>query len=91
MGKGYATANAWAKRGEKVDKDAAKPGGIQVDMLGWMDRRGKRDAKHLKKAAEVIDSLNSKQDIEEDPIIRAYIKTTGKKYKGKENTTEGSK
>jgi hypothetical protein len=80
-----------SKSARDAAKDAAKPGGIQVDMLGWMDRRGKRDAKHLKKAAEVIDSLNSKQDIEEDPIIRAYIKTTGKKYKGKENTTEGSK
>lgn len=49
--------------------------GVSMDMLGWMDRRGARDRKHLKKAKKVFSEMEEKKD----PIEQAYEEATGKK------------
>ena len=40
-----------------------------------MDKQGKRDRKHLKKANEIFKKMDRK-----DPIVSAYEQATGKKY-----------
>lgn len=44
------------------------------DFLGWMDARGRRDAKHLKKAKEISEQLDGPKS-SSDPVIAAYEKT----------------
>ncbi len=48
--------------------------GFGFDALGWMDKRGNRDRKHLKKAKSILRDMDRK-----DPIIAAYEQATGKK------------
>ncbi len=59
----------------KVLEDPQPITGIGFDALGWMDKRGNRDRKHLKKAKGVFQELDRK-----DPIVAAYEKVTGRKY-----------
>ena len=67
--------------GESIRKQAAatpraSSGIITGDFLGWMDTRGRRDARHRKHAKQVLDSLSEKPD----PIIQAYKDATEKGY-----------
>lgn len=66
------------KRIEKQAKDAAANTPRQVtlgfDLANMLDKRKRRDYKHLKKANEIIGEMDKK-----DPIIAAYEQATGKK------------
>lgn len=76
----------WGKNQEHIDKleDNMKqslknhlpstPGGVNLDLTSWMDRRGIRDRKHLKKAKSIMSEFEKK-----DPIVSAYEQVTGKK------------
>ena len=59
----------------KVNSIPTSPTGIGFDAFGWMDKQGRRDQKHLKKAKEIFKQMDRK-----DPIVSAYEKATGKKY-----------
>lgn len=52
------------------------PGGINLDLLGWTDRRTTRDRKHLKKAKSIMSEYEKK-----DPVVSAYERVTGRKVK----------
>lgn len=83
-----ADVEVWGKNQEHIDKmeDNIKknlqdylpnlPGGVVMDLTGWMDRRGVRDRKHLKKAKTLMKEYEKK-----DPIISAYERATGQKVK----------
>lgn len=80
------TVEVWGKDQEHVRKmeeqtnEAVKNmlqpiTGIGFDAFGWMDRQGRRDRKHLKKARRIFAEMEQKKD----PIEDAYEKATGKK------------
>lgn len=71
---------------DKVNEQVGGNSGISMDMLGWMDRRGNRDRKHLKQAKGILSDYEKK-----DPIVSAYEKVTGKKVKKEEENTEKEK
>ena len=60
---------------QKVNETPTSPSGIGFDAFGWMDKQGRRDRKHLKKANEIFKKMDRK-----DPIVSAYEQATGKKY-----------
>ena len=49
--------------------------GISGNFLGWLDKQGNRDRKHLKEAKKIFKEMDRK-----DPIVSAYEKATGKTY-----------
>lgn len=59
----------------KIDVIPHSSSGLSGNFLGWMDKQGNRDRKHLKKAKEVFREMDKK-----DPIVSAYEKATGKNY-----------
>ncbi len=76
----------WGKNMEHIDEmeenvkhkilDDPQPiTGIGINALGWLDKQGNRDRKHLKQAKKVFKELDRR-----DPIVEAYEKATGKKY-----------
>lgn len=80
------TVEVWGKNQKHLrnmeeqvrQKAASTPGasnGMSFDALGWMDRRGNRDRKHLKTARKVLGEMERK-----DPIVSAYEEATGKAY-----------
>ncbi len=63
---------------EQVRSSAAntpQQGGASFDLANMLDRRGRRDHKHLKNAKKVLGEMDRK-----DPIVSAYEQATGKKY-----------
>ena len=82
------TVEVWGKNGEhiqkmeesiqkKVDEPPRPVAGFSFDALGWMDKQGKRDRKHMKQAQEIFKKLDEKD--RKDPIIAAYEKTVQNK------------
>lgn len=74
-GKGQEHVKNMEKQAQNAAANTPQQGGISMDMLGWMDRRGNRDRKHLKKAKKILGEYERK-----DPIVSAYEKATGKQY-----------
>ena len=82
----------WGKNQENAKKmtlegcEAAKEAGrnaalgktrlVGFDLGNLADGRARRDHKHLKKANEIFKEMDKK-----DPVVEAYEKATGKKYK----------
>ena len=60
---------------QKASNTPGASNGMSFDAFGWMDRRGNRDRKHLKKAKKVLGEMDRK-----DPIVSAYEQATGKSY-----------
>lgn len=79
------TVEVWGKnQGHVKDmenqvKDAAastpQQGGFSFDFANMLDKRGRRDHKHLRNARKILSEYEKK-----DPIVSAYEQTTGKKY-----------
>ena len=79
------TVEVWGKNQQHVRemeqqvKDAAKDvpqqTGVSFDLANMLDKRGRRDRKHLKNAHELLGEYDKK-----DPIVSAYEQATGKKY-----------
>lgn len=78
------TVEVWGKEQEHIKqiekqaKDAAANTPRQVtlgfDLANMLDKRKRRDYKHLKKANKIIGEMDKK-----DPIVAAYEQATGKK------------
>ncbi len=49
--------------------------GASFDLANMLDKRGRRDHKHLKNAQKILGDYDRK-----DPIVSAYEQATGKKY-----------
>ena len=75
---GKSNAGFFSNAAKQAAKEAPAPGGLQFNALGWMDRRGIRDRKHLKKAQSVISGLDSK-DNNDDPVLEAFHQEQAKK------------
>lgn len=82
------TVEVWGKNGEhiqkmeesiqkNVDEQPRSSAGFSFDALGWMDKQGKRDRKHMKQAQEIFKKLDEKD--RKDPIIAAYEKAVQSK------------
>ncbi len=79
------TVEVWGKNQEHIRnmeqsvQDAAssipQQGGASFDLANMLDKRGRRDHKHLKEAKKIFGEMDKK-----DPIVSAYEKATGKKY-----------
>lgn len=80
------TVEVWGKNQQQVRtieeqaKEAAKSApsmnsGVSFDFANMLDKRGRRDAKHLKNARTIMGEYERK-----DPIVSAYEQATGKKY-----------
>lgn len=54
---------------------ANAPSGASFDLAKMLDKRGRRDSKHLREAHKIFGEMDRK-----DPIVAAYEKATGKKY-----------
>lgn len=90
------TVEVWGKNQQHVKemeqqvKDAAKneprQTGISFDLANMLDKRGRRDRKHLKGAHELLSEYDKK-----DPIVSAYEQATGKKYQLKQPEMETEK
>ncbi len=75
----------WGKNQEHIKKmeegvqDAAseipQQSGVSFDFANMIDKRGRRDHKHMKEAQKIFRQMDCK-----DPIVAAYEKATGKKY-----------
>lgn len=59
---------------KKIKQEPRPITGIGFNALGWLDKRGNRDRKHLKKAKGILQKMDRK-----DPIIAAYEQAMGKK------------
>lgn len=61
---------------ENAAKNAPRPTtGASFDLANMLDKRGRRDHKHLKDAKSLLKQYDYK-----DPIVSAYEQATGKKY-----------
>ena len=60
---------------DDVNSTPTSTTGIGFDAFGWMDKQGRRDRKHLRKAKEIFKEMDRK-----DPIVDAYERATGKKH-----------
>lgn len=60
---------------ESASQYGAPSAGVSFDLANMLDRRGRRDQKHLKNAKKLMSEYDRK-----DPIVSAYEKATGKKY-----------
>lgn len=80
------TVEVWGKDQQHIRdmeeqvQDAAKSigngtSGVSFDLANMMDKRGRRDHKHLKNAKKILGDYDRK-----DPIVSAYEQATGKKY-----------
>lgn len=80
------TVEVWGKNQQQVRTmeeqahEAAKDtpsmnSGVSFDFAKLLDKRGRRDAKHLKTARTIMGEYGRK-----DPIVSAYEQATGKKY-----------
>lgn len=54
---------------------ANAPNGASFDFAKMLDKRGRRDGKHLREAHKIFSEMGRV-----DPIVAAYEKATGKKY-----------
>lgn len=59
---------------KKVKEEPRPITGIGFNALGWLDKRGNRDRKHLKKAKGIMQEMDRK-----DPIIAAYEQAMDRK------------
>ena len=64
-----------AKRQAEIGGAEAPQGIASFDFAKMLDRRGRRDNKHLKQARKIFGEMDNK-----DPIVEAYEKATGRKY-----------
>ena len=80
------TVEVWGKDQQHVKdmeeqiKNAAastprQSSGASFDLANILDKRGRRDHKHLKDAKKILGEYDKK-----DPIVSAYEQATGKKY-----------
>lgn len=79
------TVEVWGKNQQHVkdmENQAAgvaaqtpQQGGASFDLANMLDKRGRRDHKHLKNARKILSEYDKK-----DPIVSAYEQATGKKY-----------
>lgn len=67
--------NMAEKMSRIIKENTPSPGLVQFDFASMIDKRGRRDAKHLKKMNEIYDSWKPKPD----PIMEAYNKTMAEK------------
>lgn len=90
------TVEVWGQKQEHV-KDMQKQAteaagqepqqsGVSFDMANMLDKRGRRDHKHLKKAKELLGEYEKK-----DPVVSAYEKETGLKYEKTESPKEANR
>ena len=61
------------------------PGGLAFDFAKMLDKRYRRDMKHLRKTREIFKEMD-KDD--EDPIVRAYKEAMEEKKRATESKTE---
>lgn len=90
------TVEVWGKNQQHVREmeqqaqNAAKnellQTGVSFDLANMLDKRGRRDHKHLKNAHELLSEYDKK-----DPIVSAYEQATGKKYELKRPRKENTK
>ncbi len=89
------TVEVWGKNQEHIrdmekqiqEETAETPQavtGIGFDLGNILDGRGRRDARHRKKALKIIGKL----DEEGDSVIEAYEQTTGKEYEGEKDAQQ---
>lgn len=64
-----------AKRQAEIGGAEAPQGIASFDFANMLDKRGRRDHKHLKQAKKIIGEIDRK-----DPIVEAYEEATGRKY-----------
>lgn len=80
------TVEVWGKNQQhvrdmeqQIKNDAAstprQSSGASFDLANMLDKRGRRDHKHLKNAQKILGDYDKK-----DPIVSAYEQATGKKY-----------
>lgn len=80
------TVEVWGKNQQhvrdmeqQIKNDAAstprQSSGASFDLANMLDKRGRRDHKHLKNAQKILGEYDRK-----DPIVSAYEQATGKKY-----------
>jgi len=71
-GEGQNHVNKMTEKIRQAAKEAATPAnGLSLDILGVLDSRGRRDAKHHRKAIQII----KEHEEAGDPIVNAYNKT----------------
>ena len=90
------TVEVWGQKQEHVKDmqeqatDAAgqmpHQSGVSFDLANMLDKRGRRDHKHLKEAKKLLGEYEKK-----DPVVSAYEKETGKKYMKNEPTKEANR
>lgn len=77
MGKKNASSLGEAAR--QAAKEVVVPRGlVSFNAFGWMDRRGNRDRRHLKKAESVISDLDSESK-KNDPVLDAFHQEQARK------------
>lgn len=64
---------------------ANAPSGASFDLAKMLDKRGRRDSKHLREAQKIFGEMDRK-----DPIVAAYEKATGKKYQANDSMMKSS-
>lgn len=64
---------------------ANAPSGASFDLAKMLDKRGRRDSKHLREAQKIFGEMDRK-----DPIVAAYEKATGKKYQANDSMVKSS-
>lgn len=75
---GKKNANMFSNAAGQAAKEAPVSPGVHFNALGWMDRRGIRDRKHLKKAQSVISGLDFREK-NDDPVLDAFHQEQAKK------------
>lgn len=88
-GKGQDHIKNMEKQVQDAVSNIPRQSGLGIDLANMLDKRGRRDRKHLKKAKEIMGEYEKK-----DPIVSAYEQATGKKYvlqPPEEKATEKSK
>ena len=74
-GKGQEHVKNMEKQAQNAAANTPQQGGISFDFANMLDKRGRRDHKHLKKAKKILGEYERK-----DPIVSAYEKATGQQY-----------
>lgn len=69
-GENQHNVSVFEKDAGNAARTVPRPGGIQGDFLGWMDRRAVRDRKHYRKAKKIIAELDKETG---DPIVDTYL------------------
>ena len=71
-----------AHRQAEIGGAEAPQGVASFDFARMIDKRGRRDHKHLQEARKIFGEMERK-----DPVVAAYEKATGKKYQANDSVT----